>query len=55
MPEQRDLQSFKGKHHHVYYFQGRRHVIFRGKLLRSMRVFQWFESQECYREIFDRF
>jgi hypothetical protein len=52
---EKDLGTFKGKHHHTVYFQGRRHVLFRGKLLRSMRVFQWFESVECHRELFARF
>lgn len=50
-----DLQTFKGKHHHTFFFMGRRHVIFRGKVIRSMRVFQWNESTACHREEFDRF
>lgn len=44
-----------GKHHHIAYFMGRKHVLFRGKVLRSMRVYQWQESITCHRETFDRF
>jgi len=36
--------QFKGKHHKTIYYQGRYHVLFRGKTFRSMRVYQWAET-----------
>jgi len=50
-----DVSTYQGKHHRTVYFMGRRHILFRGKLLRSMRVFQWRESTSCHRELYDRF
>jgi len=52
---EQDVRTFNGKRHRTVYFMGRRHVLYKGKLLKSMRVFQWFESEECHRELFDRF
>ena len=52
---ERDVSYYTGRHHRTVYFMGRRHVLFKGKLLRSMRVFQWQESTWCHREMFDRF
>jgi len=52
---QSNLHHLKGKHHRTVYFMGRRHVIFVGRLLRTMRVWQWQESEHCHRELFDRF
>lgn len=50
-PEDR---KFVSKWHHVSYYQGRKHVIFNGRMLRSFRVWQWMDSNYCHRERFAR-
>ncbi len=42
-----------GRHHRVVYYMGRRHVVFLGQTMRTMRVWQWEESPECYRVSYD--
>ena len=44
---------FTGRHHRIMYYQGRRHVLFLGRTMRSMRVFPWMDSLWYHREIFD--
>lgn len=50
-----DNEDFKGgKRHHTSYYQGRRHIIFKGRMMRSMRVYQWMDSFAVHREVFYR-
>lgn len=49
-----DLPPPRGRHHRTFYFQGRKHVIFVGRMMRSLRVYPSADSFACHREIFYR-
>jgi hypothetical protein len=37
----------------TFFYQGRRHIIFTGKTMHSVRTFQWFETEVPHRVIYD--
>jgi hypothetical protein len=41
------------RHRRTIFYQGRRHIVFTGKTMHTVRTFQWFETEVPHRVIYD--